>query len=82
MKERIFEDYYIVCGPDQSWKLGEQFDSITEAVKGGEEMNRREVERGYKPSKWIVVRVMFERLFNDKGEFQTETTTKIAISLD
>ena len=66
---------YQVVDPRLSWKSAEKFDTLKEAVNDGKEMNQTEIERGYKPSKWIVVKEMCSRTFDDDGTFVSESSS-------
>lgn len=75
-------EYYEVQAKDCSWKLPEKFETLKDAIKGGEEMNKREAEKGYKPSEWIVTRTTWSRCFEDDWKFISEQSTTIAMSID
>lgn len=78
----LSKEYYEVQSPTQSWKLPETFETLKDAIKGGKEMNKREVKKGYKPSEWIVTRTTWNRCFDDDWKFISEQSTTIAMSID
>ena len=73
---------YRVVDPSLSWKSAEEFETLKDAVEDGKAMNKREIENGYKPSKWIVVKEMWSRSFNDDGVFVSESSGIVVMNID
>ena len=77
----ITDEYYEVTGLKGQYGLIDRFNTAEEALEAGHEMNKREKENGYKESKWIIVRTVIVRSFNDDGSFMSESRSKIRIYL-
>lgn len=73
---------YHVADPKLSWKSAEEFETLKDAVEDGKAMNKREIKNGYKPSKWIVVREICSRTFDDDGTFVSESSCIVAMNID
>lgn len=73
---------YRVVDPSLSWKSLEEFETLKDAVEDGKAMNKREIENGYKLSKWIVVREICSRTFDDDGTFVSESSCIAAMNID
>lgn len=73
---------YQVVDPSLSWKSADKFETLKDAVEDGKAMNKREIENGYKPSKWIVVREIWSRTFDDDGLFVSESSSIVAMDID
>ena len=73
---------YQVVDPSLSWKAVGKFETLKDAVEDGKAMNKREIENGYKPSKWIVVKEMWSRSFDDNGVFVSESSGIVVMNID
>jgi len=73
---------YRVVDPSLSWKSLDEFETLKDAVEYGKAMNKSEIENGYKPSKWIVVKEMWSRSFNDDGVFVSESSGIVVMNID
>lgn len=73
---------YQVVDPCLSWKSAEKFETLKDAVEDGKAMNKREIENGYKPSKWIVIKEMWSRSFDDDGTFVSESSSIVTMDID
>lgn len=73
---------YRVVDPSLSWKSAETFETLKDAVEDGKAMNEREIKNGYKPSKWIVVKEMWSRSFDDNGVFVSESSGIVVMNID
>lgn len=73
---------YQVVDPSLSWTAAEKFETLKDAVEDGKAMNKREIKNGYKPSKWIVVRKIWSRTFDDDDTFVSESSCMVAMNID
>lgn len=78
-RKTVWKEYYEVKQPNGFYGLAETFDTKEEATQAGEEMNKREIANGYKPSEWIVTRTELYREWDD-GRFVTESKSTVALS--
>lgn len=75
-------EYYEVKGLKGMYGLAKRFDSVTEAIKGGKEMNESEIAHGYNPTEWIVTRTTWNRCFDEDGTFISESSSTVRMSID
>ena len=80
MKRKTFsKEYYEIKQPNSFYGLAETFNTYEEAIQAGEDMNKREIANGYKPTEWIVTRTELYREWYD-GRFVTESKSTVALS--
>lgn len=58
-------------------KLADTFNSMEEVALAIKKVTDREIEMGYKPSRYFIVRCDIVRIFDDNGDVVSETVTRV-----
>lgn len=72
--------YFEVVAADRSHKLADSFNSFEEAVRARADSIKRQEACGYVPTRFIIMRTIWSRMFDDNGDFYSETQDTVRMT--
>lgn len=72
--------YFEVVAADRSHKLVGTFFSFEDAVRERKNANQRQKDNGYTPTRFIITRTTWSRIFDDKGDFYSECSDTVRMT--
>lgn len=72
--------YFEVVAADRSHRLADSFNTFEEAVRARADSVKRQEDFGYVPTRFIITRTNWSRMFTDNGDFYSETSDTIRMT--
>ena len=72
--------YFEVVAADKSHRLADSFNSFEEAKAARDNSVRLQESLGYVPTRFIITRTIWSRMFDDNGDFYSETSDTVRMT--